>query len=67
MKRMLRLAVMLALVFSIVPLAQASDSECEQLCYDEYMQCAIGCPACDQCSCQLAYCRVSCGVPFTGC
>jgi hypothetical protein len=41
--------------------------ECEQACYDDYLQCANGCSACDQCSCQLAYCRVNCGVPFTGC
>lgn len=67
MKRMLRLVCMLALVFGVVSFAQASDPECEESCFQQYLECANGCSACDQCSCQLAYCRVSCGVPFTGC
>jgi hypothetical protein len=68
MKKIFVLTLMLALAFVAVQGgAFASDWECEQACYDEYLQCALGCSACDQCSCQLAYCRVSCGVPFQGC
>ena len=67
MKRMLSLAMMLALVLAVVSLAEASDPECEEIYFQQYMECVSGCSACDQCSCQLAYCRVSCGVPFTGC
>lgn len=44
-----------------------TDEECESSCFQQYFECAMGCSACDQCSCQLAYCRTSCGVPFTGC
>ncbi|HEY3572090.1 MAG TPA: hypothetical protein VGP73_29455 [Thermoanaerobaculia bacterium] len=43
------------------------DPDCESACQDQYYQCASGCSACDSCSCQLAYCRVDCGDPFTGC
>jgi hypothetical protein len=41
--------------------------DCESACFEQYRECASGCSACDSCSCQLAYCRVDCGVPFTGC
>lgn len=68
MKRIVLLALVLALaIFAVLGPALASDWECEQWCYDDYIQCAMGCSACDQCSCQLAYCRTSCGVPFQGC
>jgi hypothetical protein len=43
------------------------DPDCESACFEQYRECASGCSACDSCSCQLAYCRVDCGVPFTGC
>jgi len=43
------------------------DPECENSCFQQYFECASGCSACDQCSCQLALCRAGCGVPFTGC
>lgn len=43
------------------------DPECENACFEQYLECARGCSACDQCSCELAYCRSGCGVPFTGC
>ena len=43
------------------------DWECVSWCQQDYMQCAQGCSACDQCSCQLAYCSASCGIPFQGC
>lgn len=44
-----------------------TDEECENSCFQQYFECAIGCSACDQCSCQLALCRAGCGVPYTGC
>ena len=44
-----------------------ADEECEASCFQQYMECAMGCAACDQCSCQLALCRSGCGVPYTGC
>ncbi len=43
------------------------DPECESSCFQQYIECASGCSACDQCSCQLALCRSGCGVPYTGC
>jgi len=43
------------------------DWECVSWCQDDYRMCAQGCSACDQCSCQLAYCSAGCGVPFQGC
>ena len=43
------------------------DEECEAMCFQQYFECANGCSACDQCSCQLALCRAGCGVPYTGC
>src|SRR5262245_37043385 len=43
------------------------DDECEAACFQQYFECVSGCSACDQCSCELAYCRSGCGVPFTGC
>lgn len=43
------------------------DWECVDWCQQDYMMCAQGCSACDQCSCQLAYCSAGCGVPFQGC
>jgi len=64
MKRILALTFVLGLSFVATA---ASDWDCEQACFDDYMQCASGCSACDQCSCQLAYCRAGCGVPFQGC
>jgi len=44
-----------------------ADEECEASCFQQYFECANGCSACDQCSCQLALCRAGCGVPYTGC
>ena len=55
---------------SLSPLEGAlflDDPECENSCFQQYFECASGCSACDQCSCQLALCRAGCGVPFTGC
>lgn len=43
------------------------DWECVSWCQQDYNQCAQGCSACDQCSCQLAYCSAGCGIPFQGC
>jgi hypothetical protein len=43
------------------------DWECVSWCQQDYNQCAQSCSACDQCSCQLAYCSAGCGVPFQGC
>lgn len=43
------------------------DWECVSWCQQDYLQCAQGCSACDQCSCQFAYCVSGCGIPFQGC
>jgi len=43
------------------------DWDCVNICQEEYLECSRGCSACDQCSCQLAYCNASCGIPFQGC
>jgi hypothetical protein len=43
------------------------DWDCVSACQDGYLECSRSCSACDQCSCQLAYCDASCGIPFQGC
>lgn len=72
MKRTAKLTLLCALLlltaFAAAPPATGDpDPECEQICFEQYYECAQSCSACDQCSCQLAYCRAGCGVPFTGC
>ncbi|HEX3556695.1 MAG TPA: hypothetical protein VIA62_26025 [Thermoanaerobaculia bacterium] len=43
-----------------------SDPDCESACSDQFMQCCTY-GGCEQCSCQLALCRASCGDPWYGC
>jgi hypothetical protein len=42
------------------------DPECDAACFDQFTQCCTY-GGCEQCSCQLALCRSSCGVPWYGC
>lgn len=78
MTRILRLALVFALALGSASFAtkgsspsssleSASDPDCESFCFEQYFECARGCVACDQCSCELALCRAGCGVPYTGC
>ena len=43
------------------------DWDCVAWCQEDYNWCAMGCYACDQCSCQLARCVSYCGIPYQGC
>lgn len=66
MKRILGLVFALTLA-AVATVAADPDPECENACFEQYLECARGCVACDQCSCELALCRAGCGVPWTGC
>ena len=43
-----------------------SDPDCLAYCSDQWTQCCTY-GGCEQCSCQLALCRASCGEPYYGC